>query len=443
MTVSNHQSDSLKIIEPLKFCVFDLETTGGNHEVDKIIEIGMVKVHKLQIVESKNILINPEIKIPEFIQKLTNISQQDVQNSPKIEDVIQEIIDFLDDSILVAHNTSFDVPFLNSVLRRLGHSELSNKSLCTNLMTKYLIPNLMNSNLNYMSRIFNIQHHKAHRALDDAMATAKLLINYLTIFTHKNIKKVNHLYYPRNRFELDRANFKRNDSKELIFEKINSMRSPGLITLKGNEGVILYALPYQGGKSDFQIIQDKINQLDWSTLTIRLHGPVIETFIHLNNHFNKLEESEKNEIIKYLWSSYLPGNEFDASLANFKKEKMDKIDFFITHHLVPEQLVIYPLKSLHPKSELIFRYPGHKKKLLQYINSKSSKLKNNRLAKIHFHPQLKNFIDHYLYQSSEESKEIFFFSKKLATKDSSNFYHMLDNYIEDYPNPYDYPREFI
>ena len=75
-------------------------------------------------------------------------------DAPKIDEVIEEILEFMGDRILVAHNTSFDVPFFNSVLKRLNIEQLENRSLCTNLMTKYMIPNLMNSNLNYMSKVF-------------------------------------------------------------------------------------------------------------------------------------------------------------------------------------------------------------------------------------------------------------------------------------------------
>ena len=112
-------SDSFDLINELSFCVIDLDTTGGNHNKDKIIEVGMVRVNNLKITDEKSFLINPETQIPDFIQKLTNISQNDVKDSPLIEDVIDEIIEFIGDDIIVAHNTSFDVPFLNGVLKKL------------------------------------------------------------------------------------------------------------------------------------------------------------------------------------------------------------------------------------------------------------------------------------------------------------------------------------
>ena len=122
----------------------------------RLLKLDWLKLKTFEIIDQNDYLINPEIDIPPFIQKLTDITPLDVEGCPTIEEVIDDILEFMGDSILVAHNTSFDVPFLNSVLRRLGKDELDNKSVCTNLMTKYLIPNLLNSNLHYMSKIFDL-----------------------------------------------------------------------------------------------------------------------------------------------------------------------------------------------------------------------------------------------------------------------------------------------
>jgi len=215
--------DSFKLINGLVFCVIDLETTGGDHAYDNIIEIGLVKVVNLKNVDELSYLINPQIPIPEFIQKLTSIDQNDLKNVPLIKDVIDDVLEFIGDAILVAHNSSFDIPFLNSVLARLNRPSLKNPTLCTNMMTKYLIPELMNSNLSYIGQLFGIKHSHAHRALEDALVTAKLFIKYLNFFVAKKIKKINHLYYPRRKYELDSAHLNRSDTLEKILEKIVSV----------------------------------------------------------------------------------------------------------------------------------------------------------------------------------------------------------------------------
>ena len=438
-------NESIELIKNLDFCVFDLETTGGNHKNDKIIEIGLVKIKNMKIVEQKNYLIQPEIKIPEFIQKLTSITPDDVKDSPLIEDVMDELLEFMGDTILVAHNTSFDVPFFNSVLKRMGRPTLENKSLCTNLMTKYLIPNLMNSNLNYMSKIFGIKHKKAHRALDDALATAELLQIYLQIFIDKGINKINHLYYPRGRYELDRANFKNDTPLDEIKSKFNNLHTPHIVTIKGENGIILFALPCKNTPAEKELIFSKLEGLDWKNVTIKLIGPFLETLINFNNLFNKIDTNDKGEIIRFLWSEHLP--EEKAPLKDDIRASQilanDFGDFVITNHIVPEQYIIYPMYAMTQKSELVFRFPGHKKKLIQYINSKSSKISNNKMKKPHFLPSYKAFFDSYLQSKKDDGKVLFIFRKSLPLKNSEKFFNEFEDFFRNNPNNYKFPKEYI
>ncbi len=445
MNLEKSTPDTLKELE---FVVFDLETTGGNQKSDKIIEIGLVKIKNLEVVQEVSYLIQPEIKIPEFIQKLTGIKQNDVTDAPLIEDVIDKILEIMGDSILVAHNTSFDIPFFNSVLRRLGRPELENNSLCTNLMTKYLIPNLLNSNLNYMCKIFNIKHSKAHRALDDARATAELLLNYLKIFIDKEIQKLNHLYYPRNRYELDRIHYKRENHKiEVIEKKLRKLKTPSLVTLKGENGIILYSLPCTQKEEEIAFILEKLKNTDWVTATIKLFGPFLEALIHFNNLFSKMEPTARGETIRLMWELHLPNISLPAKgqehLLPEAKLDHDFGDFVIAHHLVPEQMIIFPLQSLNMKNQLIFRYPSHQKKLLQFINSKSQRIRDGKLKKPHFNPLLKTFIDHYLIKEKEAIQGLFIFKKKKPLSRPADFLKELDDYLSEHPNSYQYPSEYI
>lgn len=441
-------NESLLLLKNLNFCVFDLETTGGNHEKDKIIEIGLVKIRNLEITDKKSFLIQPEIRIPDFIQKLTSIKQSDVENSPKIEEVIDEVLEFMGDDILVAHNASFDVPFFNSVLRRLGKVELENKSICTNLMTKYLIPNLMNSNLNYMSKIFGISHKKAHRALDDAIATAKLLLKFLDIFEFKGITKINHLYYPKNRFELDRVHLKRPSTDEEIFKKFTALKTPALITFKGENGVILNSFPCKVTKETKKAEENYFKELleteAWEVVTIKLVGPFLESLISLNNVFSKIDFEKRNRLVDFLWENHLPKTTrkkmTDPEYTQFDKEFGD---FVITNHLVPEQLIIYPLISLNPRSELVFRYPGHQKKLIQYIVSKSNKMSTNKLKKFFFPPQLRNFIESYVADCKKTGRDMLVIKRGAAKNTPEEFFKDLEKFLKDNPNPYNYPKEYI
>lgn len=433
-----------ELLRSLSFCVIDLETTGGNHQFDKIIEVGLVKIRNLEITDELSFLIQPEIDIPEFIQKLTSISPNDLHDAPTIDETIDEILEFIGDSILVAHNSSFDVPFLNSVLVRLNRPKLDNRSLCTNLMTKYLIPDIMNSNLNYMSRIFEISHDQAHRALEDANATAHLLLTYLDFFIGKNIKKINHLYYPRNKYELDRTHLKKDQSShEEVLAIIEKTTSPLFIVAKGTKGVFLATIPIENPKEEKDFLDSFLKGLDWDTLTLRMMGSFFETLMQFNHTFPKSDPQHQEAVLDYLVSSKLP--EMNPAL-NFKSHELPH--FLLTNHLIPEQYVLFPLFNLQYKSEIIFRFPSHKKKLLQYIQNQSRRFREikGKKKKIRnsVNPKVESFLVNYLkYIHESANGSMLFFDRKIALKEASKFEIMLNNFISQNKNTYNYPKKHI
>lgn len=346
------------LLRSLNFCVIDLETTGGNPETEKIIEIGMVKIENRKISEERSFLVNPQKDIPDFVQKLTGIRKADVEHSPKIEEVIDEIVQFIGDSILVAHNTSFDVPFLNGVLKKLQRPTLDNKVICTNIMTKYMIPDIMSSNLNYMSSIFGISHSQAHRAIEDARATGLLLLKYMDIFESKNIRKVNQLYYPRNKFELDRAIIDSSEGLERVFSTLDQIENPCVLTIKGDNGVILTILPLKSPKKEVEEMKTYLAEFRWSQIHIRLCGPFIEGLFFMNSNFVKIPEKYRQKTIDYLKSKHtLPP----------APKLMDEHDFIVTPHLISGQFIVYSFLNFSPYSQLIFKFPSHKKKLHQFL----------------------------------------------------------------------------
>ncbi|MFL5786345.1 MAG: PolC-type DNA polymerase III [Bacteriovoracaceae bacterium] len=361
-----------ELLRSLSFCVIDLETTGGNPETEKIIEIGMVKVENRKVTEERSFLINPEKDIPDFVQKLTGIKKADVEHSPKIEEVIDEIVQFIGGSILVAHNTSFDVPFLNGVLKKLKKPLLENKVICTNIMTKYMIPDIMSSNLNYMSQIFGIPHSQAHRAIEDARATGRLLLKYMEIFESKNIRKVNQLYYPRNKFELDRVIFDQEDGLDKVYAALAAIETPSVLTIKGDNGVILTILPIKNPALELEALKEYVTGFRWSQIHVRLCGPFIEGLFFMNSNFVKIPEQYRKKTIEYLTSRHkLP------PAPNFTDEQ----DFIVTPHLIAGQYIVYSFLNFSPYSQLIFKFPAHKKKLHQFLMGQVGRYENQQKGK--------------------------------------------------------------
>lgn len=426
---------SFKLINSLTFCVFDLETTGGNHVHDKIIEIGLVRIENLKITAQMSFLINPEMHIPEFIQKLTDIKDSDVAKAPKIDEVIDDILKFMGDSILVAHNTSFDVPFFNSVLRRLEREPIENKALCTNLMTKYMIPNLLSSNLNYMSNIFGLEHQKAHRALDDAKAAALLLLKYLSIFIDKKISKINSLYYPIKKFELDRINYKKDVPKEEIIKQIQAMSTPFAAFIKGLEGVVLFAMPCRANEKEKEYLIKKLYDFDYEMVTLKLIGPYFQGLLETSSMFTKLSLDVEEELMKKLCEF----NQIDYEQINNQVVQGMPSDFIILNHLNPEHFVIYPLASLGQKMELVFKYPTHQNKLIQYINSKSARLAQNKLKKDHFKPVMNNFIIEYL----KINNDFVLFNKQSVKITNLDIKDKMENFIKEHAHNYNFPQNYL
>jgi DNA polymerase-3 subunit epsilon len=424
-------AQATQLIKGLNFCVIDLETTGGNHDKDQIIEIGMVKIKSCEIQESKGYLVNPKRNIPEFIQKLTSISQDDVKDAPVIDEIIDEIISYIGDDILVAHNTSFDIPFLNSVMRRLGREEFTNPVICTNVMTKYMIPEIMNSNLNYMCHLFNIEHKHAHRAEEDAKASAKLLIQFLKIFIEKNIKKINQLYYPQNKFELDRIHLKSQDEVLSKIDDIQDYNSRFVFTFKGKKGVILGVFPCSNIKEEKTFILELLDTIPWETVTIKIIGPLMEGLFLLNNHYNKYPEDIKDKIIHYLNTRYTK-----------KKDKRDinNLDFILAPHLISEQVVVYSFLSLHTNNKPIFKYPGHKKKLIQFLKSQINRFENNQKRRKKHNIQ-KDIIP--IVESVLTHEEYLPVSIKVMKETDDNLHSTVENFLVDHHHTFSFPNEHL
>ena len=425
-----------ELINNLSFCVIDLETTGGNHNKDKIIEIGMIKISNRKITDQKSFLINPEIPIPEFIQKLTNISQKSVKDAQIIENVIDSIIEFIGDDIIVAHNTSFDVPFLNGVLRRLEKPELENKVICTNVMTKHLIPEILNSNLNYMSRLFNIDHSKAHRAHDDALATAKLLIIYLNIFIEKGIKKVNQLYYPRNKFELDRTHLDNNLSNEEVIKYIQQKERSLLVTLKGERGLILAVIPIETPNEEIEIVKYALNNLDWKIITIKLIKPLIQGVLQFNNHYFKYPEHIRERLLNYLNERY--------GVPEDQRKSLDKFDFVISHHLIRDQVIVYNFLHLNTNTKNIFKIPAQKKKLHQFLARQISRFETNQKGqkKLLIHNDLVPLVESFLTRNTEGSKFLIL-NRKHIKEDKDGTLKHIEGFANEDSNHFNFPTKHL
>ena len=176
------------------YVVFDLETTGFSPVKDKIIEIGAVKVEDGKITDRFSTFVNPGIPVPFEITRLTSITDQMVMDAPGIEVVLPEFLAFIGDAVLVAHNASFDVGFLEQNMRYLDLMP-DFTSVDTVALARMLLPTLSKFKLNIVANALNISLENHHRAVDDAGATAEIFVKFVHMLKDKGIHdltKLNH-----------------------------------------------------------------------------------------------------------------------------------------------------------------------------------------------------------------------------------------------------------
>ncbi len=181
-TVELLQDDShLRLLKELDFVVVDVEATGAKTPPNRLIELGAYRIRGARIVDKFVSLVNPEIPIPRFVATLTGISNDMVRGAPVFADVAPKWLDFVSDSVLVAHNAPFDTSFLNHEISRVypGH-RMVNPHLCTVRLSRRAMPDLSNHRLETIASHFSIPIASRHRAGSDALATAEIFIFLLT-----------------------------------------------------------------------------------------------------------------------------------------------------------------------------------------------------------------------------------------------------------------------
>jgi DNA polymerase-3 subunit alpha (Gram-positive type) len=152
------------------YVVFDFETTGLSARYDRIIEFGAVKFKDGLVVDSMDFFVDPEIPISKFIQEKTKITNAMVRGQKGIKEALRLIQNFIGDSILVTHNASFDIGFLNEAFLNNGGSMITNPVIDTLSLSRYLFPDHKSHSLGSLCRQFEVNYDEnvAHRADYDA-----------------------------------------------------------------------------------------------------------------------------------------------------------------------------------------------------------------------------------------------------------------------------------
>ena len=186
--VENSKNQSLQDT----YVVFDIETTGFSPLVNKIIEIGAVKVEKGNITERFSTFVNPEVPIPFHIENLTGIKDDMVITAPVIAEVMPEFLAFCDGAVMVAHNADFDMSFIKYNCDRLS-IPYDFTIADTVAMARMLLPNLNRFKLDTVARALNVSLENHHRAVDDAACTAEIFEKFVKMLADRGINTLDEL----------------------------------------------------------------------------------------------------------------------------------------------------------------------------------------------------------------------------------------------------------
>lgn len=129
------------------YVVLDTETTGLDAINGNIIEMGIVKVENFTVVERYQSFINPHLELSPFITSLTGITDDMLADAPNIQEVLPEILKFVGDNIVVAHNAGFDIGFLTSTCQKQLGEPFLNDYLDTLRMSRRLFPEMAHHKL--------------------------------------------------------------------------------------------------------------------------------------------------------------------------------------------------------------------------------------------------------------------------------------------------------
>ena len=191
--VINEKGDSLDDT----YVVFDIETTGFSPVNDKIIEIGAVKIQNGEVIDNFSHFVNPRRNIPYEITQLTSINNDMVKDAETIETLLPKFMKFCKGCVLVAHNAAFDTGFIKKNCRDLN-LEFDLSIVDTVPLARFLYPELKKVKLNLVAKHLGISLENHHRAVDDANATAEILLKmFERLKEHYNIntlKELNDLF---------------------------------------------------------------------------------------------------------------------------------------------------------------------------------------------------------------------------------------------------------
>ncbi len=190
-------------IEDATYVSFDLETTGFSVIHDGITEFGAVKIKNGEVIDRLQSFIHPGKSIGTRVSQLTSITNEMVADAPSIKEFLPKILEFFDDSILVAHNAKFDIGFLNESLKRLGQEPIQNPVIDSLALARAIMKPMKSYRLGNVCRVYRVNYDDevAHRADYDA----EVLGSVFTTMLHSIMQNGHYNLLDLNKLQKDDA----------------------------------------------------------------------------------------------------------------------------------------------------------------------------------------------------------------------------------------------
>ncbi|MDX5892950.1 DEDD exonuclease domain-containing protein [Rubrobacter radiotolerans] len=216
-------------LREVPFVVFDLETTGSSAKEGRITEFGAVKLVGGEVREKFTTLVNPERHIDPFVTRLTGITDEMVAGAPKVGEVLPLFEEFVEGTVLVAHNARFDCAFVEAA----RGASLPNPVLDTLKLARMLVPGLRRYRLSSLATHLGVRQVPNHRAFADASVTAEVFVKLLSLLQKVGVGTVGEALALKGSKLAKIKPQKQHLAKDLP-------QTPGVYYFLDKDGVVLY-----------------------------------------------------------------------------------------------------------------------------------------------------------------------------------------------------------
>ena len=269
------------------YVAFDLETTGLSSRTDRIIEIGAVRMRDGKEIDRFQTFVDPERKLERKIVELTGITDEMLRGAPKIEKVLPEFLEFIGDSVLVAHNADFDTGFIRAECLRQGY-EYNLTSADTLILAQNLMPQLGKFKLDVVANALSLPEFNHHRAADDAAICGMIMARFLKMLEEMNIHNL-----------------------QSINPAMESLRSQNRIGDRHARHIILFAKNQQGLRNLYHLISDsnlkyfkRVPRIPKSELLKLREGLIIGSACEAGELFQAVLDGKSDDELKRIASFY-------------------------------------------------------------------------------------------------------------------------------------------